>query len=43
MADQDNITSILITVPSADPEPRGPVYAQIQEWFSSLAVSAGQP
>jgi hypothetical protein len=38
ITDQNGATQIIITVPSADPTPRGPVYAQIQEWFSGLAI-----
>jgi hypothetical protein len=38
ITDQVNVTTIEVIVPSADPSPRGPVYAQIQEWFSTLAI-----
>jgi hypothetical protein len=38
ISDQEAVTQIVITVPSADPAPRGPVYTQIQEWFSGLAI-----
>jgi len=39
ISDQEVLTQIVITVPSADPAPRGPVYTEIQEWFSGLAIS----
>jgi hypothetical protein len=41
ITDQNGVTFIVITVPSADPMPRGPAYAQIQEWFSGLAIPVG--
>jgi hypothetical protein len=41
ITDKNAMTLIIITVPSADPAPRGPAYAQIQEWFSGLAIPVG--
>lgn len=38
ITDQDSITTIVIDIPTGDPSPRGPVYAQVQEWFAGLAV-----
>jgi hypothetical protein len=41
ITDQNATTVIGITIPSADPAPRGTAYAQIQEWFSGLAIRVG--
>jgi hypothetical protein len=38
ITDREYLTTIQVTVPSADPAPRGTVYSKIQEWFSGLAI-----